>query len=66
MNLKNFKKHVLIIHSKEDKLIPLELGKQLYENANEPKEFFEIDRPHISGISYYGKEISEKIDKMIK
>ena len=66
MNLKNFKKPVLIIHSREDKLIPLELGKQLYENANEPKEFFEIDRPHISGISYYGKEISEKIHQMIK
>ena len=66
LNLKNFKKPVLIIHSKNDKLIPLEMGKQLYENANEPKEFFEIDRPHISGISYYGKEISEKIDKMIK
>ncbi len=66
LNLKNFKKPVLIIHSKEDKLIPLEMGRQLYENANEPKEFFEIDRPHISGISYYGKEISEKIHQMIK
>lgn len=66
MNLKNFKKPVLIIHSREDKLIPLEMGKQLYENANDPKEFFEIDRPHISGISYYGKEISEKMYKMIK
>ena len=65
LNLKNFKKPVLIIHSKEDKLIPLEMGKQLYENANEPKEFFEIDRPHIRGISFYGKEISEKIYKMI-
>ena len=66
LNLKNFKKPVLIIHSKNDKLIPFEMGKQLYENANEPKEFFEIDRPHISGISYYGKEISEKIHQMIK
>ncbi len=66
LNLKNFKKPVLIIHSREDKLIPLEMGRQLYENANEPKEFFEIDRPHISGISYYGKEISEKIHNMIK
>ena len=65
LNLKNFKKPVLIIHSKEDKLIPFEMGKQLYENANEPKEFFEIDRPHLSGISYYSKEISEKIYKMI-
>ena len=65
LNLKNFTKPVLIIHSKEDKLIPLEMGKQLYENANEPKEFFEIDRPHLSGISYYSKEISEKIYKMI-
>ena len=41
------------------------MGKQLYENANEPKEFFEIDQSHINGISYYGKEISEKIYKMI-
>ena len=65
LNLKNFKKPVLIIHSKEDKLIPIEMGKQLYENANEPKEFFEIDRPHIRGISFYGKEISEKIYEMI-
>lgn len=66
LNLKNFKKPILIVHSKEDKTIPLEMGKQLYENANEPKEFFEIDRPHINGIFYYGKEISEKIYKMIQ
>ena len=66
LNLKNFKKPILIVHSKEDKTIPLEMGKQLYENANEPKEFFEIDRPHINGIFYYGKEISEKIYKIIQ
>lgn len=66
LNLKNFKKPILIVHSKEDKTIPLEMGKQLYENANEPKEFFEIGRPHINGIFYYGKEISEKIYKMIQ
>ena len=65
LNLKNFHKPILIIHSKDDKIIPLQMGKQLYENANEPKELFEIDQSHINGISYYGKEISEKIYKMI-
>ena len=66
LNLKNFKKPILIIHSKDDRIIPLEMGRQLFENANEPKEFLEIEHAHISGISYYGKEISEKIYRMIK
>lgn len=65
LNLKSFKKPVLIVHSKDDKIIPVEMGKQLFESANEPKEFYEIDQPHIMGITFYGKEISKKIDKMI-
>lgn len=65
LSLKNFKKPILIVHSKEDRIIPFEMGKQLFENANEPKEFFEIDRPHLKGISFYGKEISDKMYSMI-
>ena len=65
LNLKNFKKPILIVHSKDDRIIPLEMGKQLFEKANEPKEFFEIEHPHLKGTSFYAKEISEKIYKMI-
>jgi len=64
-NLKKFKKPILIIHSKEDKVVNLKLGKQIFKNANQPKEFFEIDKPHINGIRFYHNEISKKIDSLI-
>ena len=35
------------------------------EKANQPKEFFEIDKPHINGIRFYHNEISNKIDSLI-
>lgn len=33
---------VLVIHSKNDEVIPLEFGLQIYDAANEPKRFVEI------------------------
>ncbi len=64
-NLKSFKKTILIIHSKEDRVVNFKLGKQIFRNANQPKEFFEIDKPHINGIRFYHNEISNKIDSLI-
>lgn len=64
-NLKNFKKLILIVHSKEDRVVNFKLGKQIFKNANQPKEFFEIDKPHINGIRFYHNEISNKIDSLI-
>lgn len=64
-NLKNFKKPILVIHSKEDNTINIKLGKQIYANANQPKEFLEIDKPHVNGIRFYHDEISKKIDSLI-
>ena len=64
-NLKSFKKPILIVHSKEDEVVNFKLGKQIFKNANHPKEFFEIDKPHISGIRFYHNEISNKIDSLI-
>lgn len=61
---KNFKP-VLIIHSKDDKKVPIKFGKRIYENANSPKEFYEIDEAHIQGLQYYSTEISKKIKAMI-
>jgi fermentation-respiration switch protein FrsA (DUF1100 family) len=48
---------VLVIHSRTDEMIPFEFGLQLYEAANEPKEFVELYGGHndsflISGENY--------------
>jgi fermentation-respiration switch protein FrsA (DUF1100 family) len=40
---------VMIIHSRNDETIPFELGLELYETANEPKEFIEISGSHNDG-----------------
>lgn len=41
--ISNCRKPVFIAHGTADSLIPFKLGKQLYEAANEPKMFFQID-----------------------
>ncbi len=61
---KNYKP-VLIIHSTEDTVVPFKFGKTLYENANEPKMFYEIDKGHVLGLQYKAEEISNKIVKLI-
>jgi fermentation-respiration switch protein FrsA (DUF1100 family) len=48
---------VLIVHSKDDELMPFEHGIRLFEIANEPKRFLEICGSHnegfiVSGIQY--------------
>lgn len=40
---------VMIIHSRYDETIPFEFGLELYEAANEPKEFVEIFGGHNDG-----------------
>lgn len=58
-------KPVLVIHSTEDKVVPCRLGRKLYENANQPKEFYEIKHEHIEGPEYYADSISYKIRRMM-
>lgn len=65
-SIKEFHKPVLVIHSTEDELIPIEMGKKIYDNANEPKEFYEVKKCHICAPIFYPEEISEKIKKMIR
>jgi len=40
---------VMIIHSRGDEIIPFEFGLELYEAANEPKEFVELFGSHNDG-----------------
>lgn len=60
--LKQFKKPVLIIHSTEDNIIPYRMGEQLFEVANEPKQFYQIDKCHICGPIYFSENILRKMD----
>ena len=45
---------VMIIHSTNDDIVPFELGRQLYETANEPKQFVEIFGSHNDGFILSG------------
>jgi len=64
-SIKEFRKPLLVIHSSEDKVIPISMGKKIFSRANSPKEFYEIKRPHILGPIYYPNEISAKIKSML-
>ena len=45
---------VMIIHSRNDEMIPFEFGLQIYDAANEPKEFVEIFGGHNDGFLVSG------------
>jgi uncharacterized protein len=53
----------LIIHSTQDEVIPFAMGQELYKLASEPKEFWQIDGPHIQGIDRNENEYVARIRK---
>jgi len=58
---------VLIIHSRNDEIIPFELGLRLYEEAaKEPKEFLEIFGGHNDGFLYSGQIYREGLSNWMK
>jgi uncharacterized protein len=63
--IKKLHKPVLVIHSSEDPVVPLFLGEKIYNSANQPKEFYEIEQCHMCGPSFYSMEIAEKIHTML-
>ena len=46
---------VMLIHSRDDEIVPFEFGLRLYEAANEPKEFVEIFGSHNDGFLFSGE-----------
>jgi len=50
---------ILLIHSRGDEVIPFEFGLELYEAANEPKEFAEIFGCHNDGFLVSGEAYKE-------
>ena len=60
---------VLIMHGDKDKLVPFEHGRELYEAANEPKEFYTIpgaghNDTHIVGGEEYFDVIRNFVNKL--
>ena len=64
--IKKNKKPILIIHSKEDKRTPIKFGRKIFDEANEPKYFMEIDKNHLEGLQYYGDRIKMKINEIFR
>jgi fermentation-respiration switch protein FrsA (DUF1100 family) len=46
---------VLVIHSRNDEMIPFEFGLKIYDAANEPKQFVEIFGRHNDGLLVSGE-----------
>jgi fermentation-respiration switch protein FrsA (DUF1100 family) len=63
--IKQFKKPVLIIHSTKDEIIPYRMGEKLFEVANEPKQFYQVEKCHICGPIYYSENILQKMDVLL-
>ena len=61
---------VLVAHGTSDRTVPFKLGRQLFEAANEPKEFYEIQNADhndtfvVGGKSYFEK-LFEFIDRCV-
>ena len=56
---------VLIVHSRQDELIPFSQGRQLFEIANEPKKFLEITGTHNEGYITSGELYEEGLNAFI-
>lgn len=56
---------LLVIHSTEDKTIPFFMGKKVYEQANQPKDFYEVKQCHICAPQFYADSITQKINSML-
>jgi fermentation-respiration switch protein FrsA (DUF1100 family) len=57
---------VLVIHSRDDEIIPYEHGNKLFEAAKEPKAFLEISGGHNEGFVLDEKRYREGIERFVK
>ena len=55
----------LIIHSQEDDVVPLSMGKELYEAAGGKKEFWEISGKHTDALIDYPKIFVLKVNELL-
>ena len=56
---------VLIVHSRDDEMMPFSHGERLFEMAKEPKKFLEITGTHNDGFITSGKRYEEGLNAFI-
>jgi fermentation-respiration switch protein FrsA (DUF1100 family) len=56
---------VLIVHSRDDEIIPYSNGERLYAAANDPKQFLELRGGHNDGFMVSGDEYIKGLDGFI-
>lgn len=59
--LKSVASPVLVVHSRDDELIPFAHGRRLFEIANTPKQFLEIRGSHDGGFLETGRAYSDAL-----
>ncbi|MGD8570268.1 MAG: alpha/beta hydrolase [Gammaproteobacteria bacterium] len=64
-NISQVRCPVLYAHSPDDDIIPFDLGRKVYEAANEPKFFFKLTGDHNSGFLQSQPEYGRQIHKFI-
>jgi pimeloyl-ACP methyl ester carboxylesterase len=65
-NLKSIHCPVLIVHSPDDEIIPYDLGRKLYEAANQPKQFLQIHGGHNEGFMQSEKIYSQGLKEFLQ
>lgn len=62
---------ILIIHGDRDRIVPMTLGRQVYESASQPKSWYTVpgaghnDVPFVGGDSYY-RQLLKFIHKVVR
>ncbi len=56
---------VLVVHSRDDDIIPFRHGRALYTAANEPKHFLELHGDHNNGFLLTGRAYTQKLDNFL-
>jgi hypothetical protein len=56
----------LIIHSRDDEIVPFSHGERLFKEANPPKEFYPMKGSHNEAIFIYQKEFISRIKGFVK
>ncbi len=64
-NIANTHCPVLVVHSSDDEVIPFHHGKRLYDIANEPKAFLEINGEHAHGFYTTGQDYIDGLKRFL-
>jgi len=56
----------LFVYSKNDKTVPFSQGEEVYQNASEPKQFFEFTADHLNAVKEKPTELLKAIESLLK